>query len=128
MNDLKRKRGAPSGNRNACKHGRYSTAMDPDKEHTLKQIYGLDEIDQYIRDVRAKLETLLKTETEKSTTVCYAVASLYDLLSLRRKLLNNYRRTIFIMNFAAVISKTELSRSDSPPPVQTPNPEPVNRN
>jgi len=58
----KRRRGGQKGNRNACKHGFYSTALNPAQESQLWNIAGLEGVDPEMALIRVKLQSCLQQD------------------------------------------------------------------
>jgi hypothetical protein len=59
---IKRKRGGQKGNRNACKHGFYSGALNPAETSQLWKITNLEGVDPEIAFVRVKLQSSLERD------------------------------------------------------------------
>ena len=57
---IKRKHGGQKGNRNACKHGFYSTALSPAETSQLWNITNLEGVDPEIAFIRVKLQSSLQ--------------------------------------------------------------------
>ena len=57
---IRRKRGAQKGNRNARKHGFYSAALGPAKENDVLNIVTLEGVDPEIALMRVKLQSCLR--------------------------------------------------------------------
>ena len=57
---IKRKRGGQKGNRNARKHGFYSTTLSPAETSQLRNITSLEGVDPEIAFIRVKLQSSLQ--------------------------------------------------------------------
>ena len=57
---IKRNRGGQKGNRNACKHGFYSTTLSPAEISQLWNITNLEGVDPEIAFIRVKLQSSLQ--------------------------------------------------------------------
>jgi hypothetical protein len=59
---VKRKRGGQKGNRNARKHGFYSTTLSPTEESELWNITNLEGVDPAVGFIRVKLQSSLQRD------------------------------------------------------------------
>ena len=59
---IKRKRGGQEGNRNACKHGFYSAALNPAETRELWTITNQEGVDPELALIRVKLQSSLQRD------------------------------------------------------------------
>lgn len=86
---MPRKRGAQPGNQNARKHGFFARVLNKsDKRHyrEAEELYGLDD---EIKLLRAKIKTLVEHSPENLRLYAQAVATLGNLLRVRKYLGNS---------------------------------------
>lgn len=81
----KKKRGAPFGNQNARKHGRYSKFLTPDRIKKLDQAVKMDDLSHEITIHRLQLDSLL-TDSKASADEVWKIGSLLS------RLINTQRR------------------------------------
>ena len=83
---VKRRRGAPAGNRNALKHGYYSRALLSKKDKTdlalARSLVGLDE---EIAVLRFKLKSVLQKDPDNIKLISDALVALNRLMRTRAK-------------------------------------------
>jgi hypothetical protein len=76
----KKSRGAPKGNRNACKHGFYSKVLDKKEQLDYKQAVEVEGLDEEIATFRVKLKSLLEKDPENIKLITHATNALIRLV------------------------------------------------
>lgn len=78
-----RKRGAPSGNQNARKHGFYSKVLDEAEQLDFMLATGVEGIDDEIALLRVKIKSVLEKDPENINLIMQAVNTLARLVRTR---------------------------------------------
>ena len=78
-----RKRGAPTGNQNARKHGFYSRVLDEAEQLDFELATGIEGIDDEIALLRVKIKSLLERDPENLKLIMQATNALARLLRTR---------------------------------------------
>ncbi len=87
MNEVvKLKRGAQPGNRNARKHGFYSSVLDDSQKQALKQASAVKGLDEEIDILRLKIKSLVKNDPDNIQLISQATLSLARLIKISEKL------------------------------------------
>ena len=76
----KRKRGAPTGNQNARKHGFYSQVLDEAQRLDLSVAQDISGIDFEIAVLRVKIKAILENDPENIKLIMQATTTLAKLL------------------------------------------------
>ena len=101
---IKRKRGGQKGNRNACKHGFYSSTLSPAEICQFQNITNLEGIDPEIALIRVKLQSSLRYDPDNRRVIREASRLLVKWYSKNYRLDRtdrNYLRT-FITNILEI--------------------------
>ncbi len=80
---MKGKRGAPTGNQNARKHGFYSKVLNQAEQLDFELATGVEGIDEEIALLRVKIKSLLKHDPENIKLVMQATNTLARLVRTR---------------------------------------------
>ena len=80
---MKGKRGAPTGNQNARKHGFYSKVLDQAEQLDFELATGVEGIDEEIALLRVKIKSLLEHDPENIKLVMQATTTLARLVRTR---------------------------------------------
>jgi len=90
--EVKRKRGAPKGNRNALKHGFYSRALDEAEKLDLELATDVNGIDDEIALLRVKIKSVLEKDPENIKLIMQATNILASLVKTRYKITREQRK------------------------------------
>ena len=91
--EVKRKRGAPKGNRNAQKHGFYSQCLNPKELEDLSAAAKVDGLDQEIAILRETMLSILKKEPRNDKLIVEAIGTMDRLFRTNQRL--ESRRRLF---------------------------------
>lgn len=80
---MKGKRGAPTGNQNARKHGFYSKVLDETERLDFELATGVEGIDDEIALLRVKIKSLLERDPENVKLIMQATNTLAKLVRTR---------------------------------------------
>ncbi len=80
---MKGKRGAPTGNQNARKHGFYSKVLDEAERLDFELATGVEGIDDEIALLRVKIKSLLERDPENVKLIMQATNTLARLVRTR---------------------------------------------
>ena len=78
----RRKRGAPSGNQNARKHGFYSIALSPQEQETLQEAVNIKGLGSEIALMRVKITRLLAYADTSPELLLKAVRALTRMVAV----------------------------------------------
>jgi len=77
------KRGAPTGNQNARKHGFYSRVLDAEEQIDFKQATQVEGLDDEIAMLRVRIKSVLRKDPDNIKLIAQATNALARLVSTR---------------------------------------------
>ncbi len=83
---VKRKRGAPKGNRNAYKHGFYAKVLNEAEQLDFELVTGVNGFDDEIALLRVKIKSLLANDPENIKLLMDATTTLANLVKTKYKI------------------------------------------
>jgi hypothetical protein len=89
---MKRQRGGQQGNRNACKHGLYSSQLSPDEMELYNNAVNHDHIDPPVAFLRIKLLNILRQDLDNRRALDEISRSLTDWYTDKFRLDGDSRR------------------------------------
>ena len=90
---VKRKRGAPKGNKNAVKHGFYSRVLDEAEKLDFEAASGVEGIDEEIALLRVEIKKAISSGDDKALrSIVQATNALERLIRTRYKITSQERK------------------------------------
>ena len=89
---VKRKEGAPKGNRNARKHGFYSNVLDEAGRLDFELATGVEGIDDEIALLRVKIKSILEKDPENIKLIMQATNTLAGLVKTSYNMTKEQRK------------------------------------
>ena len=96
--EVKRKRGAPEGNRNAIKHGLYSKFLAPEEQEDLSAAAKIGGLEEEIAILRQTIKSILPKEPRDEKLLLNATNTLNRLVCTQQRINTCNRRLFSVFN------------------------------